>query len=200
MEAAAELVVDAAVGHLVEREPHHRRGPRVAGRHPPQQVFERHRLRELGRAAPRAVAGVELGFERRVDGLEERRRSTASGRRRHRRDAVTARRAPRPAAARRRSTSARCVRHASDTPVEDLPERRHPVARLVREVRAAVERLAVGRQEHRHRPAAAAGHRLDGRHVDRVEVGALLAVDLDRHEAGRSGAGRSPRPRTTRAP
>ena len=66
--------------------------------------------------------------------------------------------------------------------LEDLAERRHPVARLVRVVGAAVERPPVGRQEDRHRPAAAAGHRLDRGHVDLVEVGALLAIDLDRDE------------------
>ena len=65
---------------------------------------------------------------------------------------------------------------------EDLAERRHPVPRLVGKVGPAVERAAVGRQEHRHRPAAAAGHRLDGGHVDLIEIGPFLAVDLDRHE------------------
>ena len=66
--------------------------------------------------------------------------------------------------------------------LEHLAERRHAVARLVREVGAAVERPAVRGQEDRHRPAAAAGHRLDRRHVDLVEVGPLLAIDLDRDE------------------
>src|SRR6185295_3931404 len=42
------------------------------------------------------------------------------------------------------------------------------------EVRAAVERLAGGRGEHGHRPATLPGHRLCGRHVDGVDVGALL--------------------------
>ena len=37
----------------------------------------------------------------------------------------------------------------------------------------------VRRQEDGHRPAAAAGQRDDRVHVDRVEVRALLAVDLD---------------------
>jgi hypothetical protein len=56
------------------------------------------------------------------------------------------------------------------------------VAWLVRVVRPTVERPAVGRQEDRHRPAAATGHGLDGAHVDLVEVGPLLAIDLDRDE------------------
>ena len=85
-------------------------------------------------------------------------------------------------------------------PSSTCAERRQPVARRVREVRAAVERAPVGRQEDAHRPAAAAGHRLDRRHVDLVEVGPLLAVDLDRDEVPVQLARRSPRPRTTRAP
>jgi hypothetical protein len=72
MEATAKLVVDSAVGHLVEGGPDHRRRTGVASRHPPQQVFERHRLRELGRPAPRAVPGVEPRLDLGVDGLEER--------------------------------------------------------------------------------------------------------------------------------
>ena len=48
-----------------------------------------------------------------------------------------------------------------------------------REVRAAEERLALGRQPDAHRPAARAGQRLHRGHVDRVDVGALFAVDLD---------------------
>ena len=53
-----------------------------------------------------------------------------------------------------------------------------------RKVRAAEERAAVGGQEHRHRPAAGA-ERLERGHVDLVDVGPLLAVDLDADEAAR---------------
>ncbi len=83
---------------------------------------------------------------------------------------------------------------------EQLPEARQPVPRLGREVRAAEERLAGRRQEDRHRPAAAAGEGDDGVHVDGVEVGTLLAVDLDADEALVHEPAPSPRPRTTRAP
>ena len=58
----------------------------------------------------------------------------------------------------------------------------HPVPVLGRKVGAAEERLERGGQEDAHRPAAAAGHGLHRGHVDVVQVGALLAVDLDRHE------------------
>ena len=49
-----------------------------------------------------------------------------------------------------------------------------------RKVGAAVERLALGCQPDGHRPAAAAAHRLHRGHVEAVDVGTLLAVDLDR--------------------
>ncbi len=50
---------------------------------------------------------------------------------------------------------------------------------VARVVGAAVERLCVGGQEDRHRPPAAPGQGLDGVHVELVDVGAFLAVDLD---------------------
>jgi hypothetical protein len=69
--------------------------------------------------------------------------------------------------------------HADD----DLRPRGHPLARLRRPVRAGVERNAIRREERVQRPAAAAGHRLDRVHVDRVDVRALLAVDFDADKA-----------------
>ena len=66
--------------------------------------------------------------------------------------------------------------------LDDPAERGHPVAILGWEVGAGVERPAVGRAEHGHGPAARSGQRLGGRHVERVEVRALLPVDLDRDE------------------
>ena len=56
------------------------------------------------------------------------------------------------------------------------------IAIVRREVGAAVERLQVRRQEHRHRPAALAGQQLHGGHVDLIEVGPFLAIDLDADE------------------
>ena len=67
-----------------------------------------------------------------------------------------------------------------------------PIRGVRRPVRAAVERLQVGRQKHRHRPAAAAGHHLHRVHVDLIEVGPLLAIDLDADERARSRRPRSP--------
>jgi hypothetical protein len=53
---------------------------------------------------------------------------------------------------------------------------------LLREVRAREEGLAVGSQDDGHRPAARAGQGLRRPHVHVVDVGTLLAVDLDAHE------------------
>ena len=58
----------------------------------------------------------------------------------------------------------------------------HALAILLRPVRAAEERAPVGVEEDGHRPSAAAGHRLHRLHVDRVDVGPLLTVDLHAHE------------------
>ena len=66
--------------------------------------------------------------------------------------------------------------------LEHPEETRHAGAVGGREVGAAVEGNGVGGEEHGHGPAALARHRLDGVHVDRVDVGALLPVDLDAHE------------------
>ena len=55
---------------------------------------------------------------------------------------------------------------------------------VFREVGATPERTTIGVHGDRHRPAAAPGQRLHRLHVDRVDVGAFLAVDLDAHEAG----------------
>ena len=60
----------------------------------------------------------------------------------------------------------------------DLAERGHAAPGPVRVVGAAVERLAVGGQEHGHGPAAPAGEGLDRVHVDGVHVGPLLPVHL----------------------
>ena len=62
---------------------------------------------------------------------------------------------------------------------EDAGKAGHPPRVGRREIGAAEERLELGREEHRHRPAAVPGHRHHGRHVDLVEVGPLFAVDLD---------------------
>ena len=61
-------------------------------------------------------------------------------------------------------------------------ESRQSVRRDGREVGAAVKRLQGGGQEDRHGPATLAGHGGHGRHVQAVQVGTFLPVDLDADE------------------
>ena len=63
-------------------------------------------------------------------------------------------------------------------------QRQEPLARPAvavsrREVGAAEERRALGREPDAHRPSAGPGERLHRAHVDGVDVGALFAIDLD---------------------
>ena len=51
-----------------------------------------------------------------------------------------------------------------------------------REIGAAEEGLSIGRQQHGHRPAPAAGEHLHRGQVDGIDVGPLLAVHLDGDE------------------
>ena len=73
-------------------------------------------------------------------------------------------------------------RQARATSRQHVQERRPAPGCGRREVGAAVERLERRRQPHAHRPAAAAGGGLHEGHVDAVDVGPLLAIDLDADE------------------
>ena len=179
MEAAAEEVVHAAGGHGVERLRDHRKRLVVAAEVLAQEELERRRRRELRRAAEASPLRVELAAQR-AGGVAEQALGQRVGRRAHLRS-------------RRWIASTSCfaedaaARAALAVEIRDrgehVAERRHPVPRLGREVRAAEERLALGGQEDRHRPAAVPGQRHDRVHVERVDVGPLLAVDLDVDEA-----------------
>ena len=137
-----------------------------------------HRLRELGGASKAAVAGIERGTER-LGGLVQdgsRREGGVIIRRAH-----LHRGAPEQGgellggAVNGVSPLAVGLSHA----LQHTLKARHPVAVNGREIGAAVERLAVRREEDGHRPAAVLGQRLHRLHVDRVEVGALFAVHFD---------------------
>ena len=172
VEAAADLVEDPAAGHRPQREEAHRR--LAAG----QQQLDDRRRRELRRAAPAAVDAVEAPAQG-LDGLVERLRAQRSVGRPQQRAAGQPRRHPRALLADLVAAGAPGVVDGE----QHLAPARQPVPRLRREVRPAEERDLLGRGEDVQRPAALAGHRLHGLHVEGVDVGALLAVDLDRHEA-----------------
>ena len=189
-EAAADLVVHAAAGH-----------PRAACAAP-----SRARRGRAGSRSPRRAGTSARRRSRRA-----RRRRACAGRRRRRRasaGSISASGGFSAAAPRSRGTiapaceriSSRCSSHAAPIAVQHLRPARHALARLGREVRAGPERDAVGGEERVQRPAALPGHRLHGVHVDRVDVRALLAVDLDADEALVHQLRDRARPRRTRAP
>ncbi len=63
--------------------------------------------------------------------------------------------------------------------LQHLEKPRPPPALLRREIGPAPKRLAVGGQKHRQWPAALLAHQRQRVLVDLVEIGALLAIDLD---------------------
>ena len=168
-EAAAELVVDAAGQHRVEgplddlasrRGRAAAPGPRRAGTSGRRRSRRARGRRAAAAAPPPPPAAAASG---------------GSGSARSRR--------PRPSRARVAGGALADLLAFALEGVDDRfhhhPEARHAAALVRREVGAAVEGHAVGVEEDGHRPAAVAGHRLHRLHVDRVDVGALLAVDLD---------------------
>ena len=143
-----------------------------------QEEVQVHGLGKLGGASKAAVAGIERGTER-LGGLVQHGSRREGG--------VIIRRAYLHGGAPEQGSEllggavngvpplAVGLSHA----LQHALKARHPVAVNGREIGAAVERLAVRRQEDGHRPAAVLGERLHRLHIDRVEVGALLAVHLD---------------------
>ncbi len=130
--------------------------------------------RELGRASEAAAPRVGAAEQRLHRLVEEfRARGVRGGL--DRRDRLQ----PGPRLRRPRPQLVAPAREGVDHRLHHHAEARHPAALVRREVGAAVEGHAVGVAEDRHRPAAAAGHRLHRLHVEGVDVGALLAVDLD---------------------
>ena len=174
--------------------------PRAAGRRrwrdAAEQVLDRHRLRELGRPAPAAVDRVERGLDRGRRGPGAERWLGSLGGRLRRGCCSTSCSTSRPPAA---STSARCSARPARRPrgPGGTTASRGAARPGSRCRRRTAGRRASGRPTSASRPA---GHRLDGGHVDLVEVGPLLAVDLDRDEVLVEVARASARARTTRAP
>ena len=176
MKASADLVVEAALGHLPQRELDHRQSVPVARRVVVEEELRQvHRAGELRRSAEPAVLGVGA--------LEQAQRTLLGGLGAGQRLAGA-----RPARE-RFGDLGRALRHlvAAIAPRlrdarEHLAERGHPMARLRRVIGAAVERTSVGGAEHRERPAAVPGQPGHRVHVDLIDVGPLFAIDLDAHE------------------
>ncbi len=170
--AAADLVVDAAAGHRAQRAQRH------LSFSPREQELDQRCLRELRRAAETAVARV-------IAPAQAVGRSVQRGRGDRR---IVSRQVRDPAERSGQTGSLLEQLGAAIAPrvpygLDDRRPARHPGPVLGREVGPGEERHLVGRQKAVQRPAALAGHRLTGLHADGVDVGALLAIDLDAHEA-----------------
>ena len=180
VEAPSELVVHTAGGHGVERAQGDLARRSVAGADVvAQEMVEAHRLRKLRRAAEASELPVVVGGQLGGGAIELLQAQPGVG----------SRSGELPAAGQRRRQLARLGQQllAPVAPrlVDRLQQPGEPgqaVPVLLGVVRPAVERLPLGGEEHRHRPSAPAGHRLHRRHVDGVDVGPLLPVDLDVHE------------------
>ena len=177
-EATADLVVHAAAGHAPERAFEHGAGGSVFGivraRGACEQELKVGGGGELGRGAetaPDIIGGTQHGphgviGDGRVEGL------LGGGLRRGLREL----------AADRVSGVHDVLAALAPGRVDGLEEAGEAgtsVGILRWEIGAPEEGLAVRRQEERHGPAALAGEGLHGGHVDAVDVGTLLAVDLD---------------------
>ena len=175
VEAASDLVVDAAAGHLLQGELQHLQGAVVvAVGVVAEEHFEGHWLREFGSIADAPVLVVEIGGQRRIGLVEnvDAEKGVAAG---------------------QLGGAAHLLGQLPGNPVDLRPvgavgagrglqkpgEPWDIVAVDRREVGAAEKGLAVGGEEDGHRPAAAARQHLDRLHVDGVQVGPFLPVHLD---------------------
>ncbi len=186
MEAAADVIADSALGHRREGGDDHVAkiaAAACAARHDQPGAEQQEQLggaRELRRAAEPAEAPVEGASELIGgvgEGIEIGNRAGTAG-------------------------VVRVVRLERGEPIDDHARRGQHLGPLLppdpcdlaqqvdeagpspaparREVGAAMERLQVGGQPDAHRPAALSRRRLDERHVDAIDVGPFLAIDLDR--------------------
>ena len=180
-EPATELIVNAARGHRVERRRDHRaRLVGVVAEVRTAQEVDRHCLREFRCATEPAVARLELRSDRGVRAIEDAGIELV----------VAARVAPQHVFGQRVGELLALRRYFVSPVAPSLrhrfahaPERRHAVAIGVGEVRARIERTTFRRAPDAHWPSAPPGQCLHRLHVDRVDVGAFLAVDLHVHEA-----------------
>ena len=178
VETAAEMVVDPARGHPVESdgcglESCEIARPAVVA----QEKLDTHRVRELRRAAEAAVFPVETPHEGRRCPAEQRSREQAPSGGNVREGGDPLGDAP----STRLHFLAACAPDLGQ-PLQHGPESCAAAAVLGRKVGAAEERATVRCEPGAERPAAVSAHELHGRHVDIIEVGTLLPVDLDGDE------------------
>src|SRR3954447_20556382 len=165
-EAAAEMVVDAAKRHSLERDEDAvprlgaARAAGIAG-----EELDHHRVWEFRRAGEAAMRRVEGADEALADGVEIRKAKVAAGDRAP--PGLEALDQEAPVVGDPLRLAMEDARHLAQHVDEAGPAE----FRLLREVGAAPERLAAGGQEHRQRPAALLAEEMQRAHVDVVDVG-----------------------------
>jgi hypothetical protein len=175
-EAAAQVVVDAAALHAVERLLHRRLAGLVALQlAAPQQDLQGHGVRKL-RALAEAAVGIVAARQQAPRGAVEQARSDSARVRAHAQPCDAADGAGDLLRLGLHLAAARAV--GVDHRVEHGGEAGHPVALRRREVGAGEEGALLRGEEDGEGPAAGAAHELHHQLVDVIEVGPLLAVDL----------------------
>ena len=180
MKSSAQLVVHAATGHLLQTQCHKIAPFLPAGTgEMAKEEGQAHGSRKLGRSREAAVSPVKTGGQL-IEGQVE-----AGGRHF--------------AGARREGVHGRQALHDVRTPSFNLlflfsiglgegqtepPEAGASEAVLRREIGPPVKRDLIGSQKHGHGPAAASGGHLNVIHVEGIQVGPFLSIDLDVHEVG----------------
>ena len=174
MEAAGELVIDAAARHLFERHGEGLTGVRIAAVDGElQQKIERGGMGKLGLRPEAAVARIELGKRGGGDLVDqgERQFAAAAG------EALIVLDGGHDAGSRFESLVAAVAPHLRHGE-QDAAETRSAVAIVAREVGSAEVGAAVGGEERCERPSALAADGRDRSLVARVDVGTLVAIDF----------------------
>ena len=184
-EAAAQMIVDAALAHAPQRDIDRLAIAGIAAALPgaPEQLEDRH-LGKFRRPADAAMDEIDLLQQALGNAVEDLRPDARA-------------RLGQSELAQRLLQRGDVLGHLLGIAVigvgdgaQHLGEARPSPALLRREIGAAPEGMAVGGQEHGERPAALLAEQGESRLIDGIEVGALLAVDLDVdvevvHERGR---------------
>ena len=172
--AAAEVIVNAALTHAIQRMLDRLEKARIAGAcaGPPKHLQNR-RLRKLGRAAQAAIDRIEHIADLLRGGVEL---AHTDG------DFVRRARLIGEPCQQRRAVLLDLFRLLAEQPrhlAQNIGESRPPVALLLGKISSAPHRLRLRREKHGQRPAALLAQQMQRVHVDLVDVRPLLAVDLD---------------------
>ena len=187
---AADLVIDAAAGHLPQGKTHRAQGRLIAAAGMiTKQKFQADGVGELGLAAESAMHAVKAAHH-----FFGRLRQQVKGQP----ILILAADAQRVTVQRPMQLVGLRFQDVALIPIglmnglHDLHKRRQAVPRRRRIIGAAIKGTSIRQQENRHRPAAALDKGLHRLHINIIDIGTFLAVDLDidKEFVHHSGGGR----------